>query len=145
MGWVYNSSDNYPTNENFIPLPEKDMVQPYPTSLWRIIGDRVYHLLYPSLPEKSMISPYPKALWRIEQEENNELPFHELLPYVPPLGAGCHALNLRSIIIPNTTNSIGKNSFTFSRIRSVKLPTNCTYYSTSFPENCNVTGGIRLD
>lgn len=112
---------------------------------WLMGFNSPYNRFAPDILEYTMNPPYPKALWRIEQGENNGLPFHELLPYVPPLGAGCHALNLRSIIIPNTTNSIGKNSFTFSRIRSVKLPTNCTYYSTSFPENCNVTGGIRLD
>lgn len=136
MGWVYNSSDNYPTNENFIPLPEKDMAQPYPTSLWRIIGDKVYHLLYPSLPEKSMVSPYPNALWRIE---NNSYPFALVAPEPSLLGAFANATHLHKISIPKSVKKIGTNAFTNTQLSQVTIASDCEYYDTSFPTGCVIT------
>ena len=39
-------------------------------------------------------------------------------------------------------NNIGGKAFEDTGLTSVTLPTNCTYYLSSFPEGCTVTGGV---
>lgn len=79
------------------------------------------------------------ATWKIK---NGELPYLDEFPEMHMLGAFCHATNLNSVTIPSTVQSIGRYSFTHTVLTAVTLPDACTYYSTSFPEGCTVTGGI---
>ncbi len=108
MSW-YMGADGYPTNDQF-----------------------------PELPTVAMAKPYPKALFRTDLQTNNGYPFHELLPEVPLLGAFANANNLSLVRIPNTVKSIGENSFTFTKLTSVQIASDCEYYDTSFPEGCIV-------
>ena len=68
-------------------------------------------------------------------------PSMDLYQDLPALGAFANATNLEEITIPETCESIGKESFLNTSLTAVTLPQNCTYYSTSFPPDCVVTGG----
>lgn len=67
-----------------------------------------------------------------------------MMPALYPLGAFCYAYSLAAVSIPSTVKKIGRYSFTYTNLTSVELADDCTYYSTSFPEGCIVTGGILL-
>lgn len=102
-------SDGLPTNENFI-----------------------------ECPGKSMDKPYPKAVWRIDPTFNNALPFHELLPLEKPSGAFMNAVNLEYVHIPRSCKKIGEWAFTNTKLRRVKISSDCEYYPTSFPGGCEI-------
>ena len=62
-------------------------------------------------------------------------------PLIDDQGAFAECEYLTGILIPSTVESIGRYSFRDTGLRTVTLPANCTYYSTSFPSGCTVTGG----
>lgn len=95
----------------------------------------------PDLPEKAMTKPYPLGLWRIEDGKLRT----GLMPDIEELGAFCHASGLTKVSIPTTCKRIGEFAFRFTSLKSVKLPEDCEYYPTSFPEGCDVSGGILID
>lgn len=51
---------------------------------------------------------------------------------------------LKEIKGGNNLESIGKYSFRNTELTAVTLPQDCTYYNTSFPEDCTVTGGTII-
>lgn len=67
-------------------------------------------------------------------------------PYVKKMGAFARTEHLREVSLPSTLTSIGRYSFADSGIREVNIPNReCTYYSTSFPPECKVTGGRLIE
>ena len=60
------------------------------------------------------------------------------------IGAFAYLTNLTSITIPSSVKHIGRYAFYKTGLTSIILADDCTYYSTSFPENCVVTGGTLL-
>lgn len=99
---------------------------------------------YPYLPDVPDIigitSPMPYSFYT--QSAGNYPSFS--VPDILITGAFCYAAKLSSVVIPSTVKSIGKYSFTYTALTSVVLPDNCTYYATSFPEGCAVTGGVLI-
>lgn len=59
-------------------------------------------------------------------------------------GALSHCENLKAVRIPDTLREIGKYSFTYTSLKDVVLPDECTYWATSFPKGCKVKGGKLL-
>lgn len=67
---------------------------------------------------------------------------HILSSEVIKLGAFANATHLTAVEIPESVKSIGRYSFANTALKTVTLAEDCTYYETSFPENCVVTGGV---
>lgn len=136
--WI-QGDDLFPYNENFIPMPEKALSEP-PDAIFRIdeTDDLPHTNLAPVLNIPALTKPFPDAVFRIEPGEMGNIPFNKLPPNCPALGAFANANNLSLVRIPNTVKSIGENSFTFTKLTSVQIASDCEYYDTSFPEGCVV-------
>ena len=90
-----------------------------------------------------LIPPYPASFWYMDS--NNKLSM-VLLPNKLPLGAFAGCKKLTEVILPVSLTSIGRESFAESGLRTVTIPNNqCTYYTTSFPPDCVVTGGHLIE
>ena len=89
------------------------------------------------------IEPYPTSFWRLD--EYNKLT-NGLLPDILPMGAFALTTELQEIRLPESLEEIGPEAFYGSAIRRVTIPNNlCTYYATSFPPGCVVTGGHLIE
>lgn len=108
---------------------------------WHV--DQNLELVHNDLPDAYVMNDNPTS-WKLD--ENGTL-VTLLLPdvYVDRQGAfsGCNTLT--GITIPATCTSIGMWSFYGTSLTEVELPENCTYYVTSFPEGCTITGGVLID
>ena len=51
---------------------------------------------------------------------------------------------LTELVIPDSVTEIGDNAFLDILDTEVQLPTNCKYYSNTFPETCSIKGGSKL-
>lgn len=126
-----------------MPEPLEYLTPPYPASMWRLDSDN--DLVTSLLPEPSPIftPPYPATMWYLD--ENNKL-INGLLPDILPLGAFALTTELQEIRLPESLEEIGREAFYGSAIRRVTIPNNqCTYYATSFPPDCVVTGGHLIE
>jgi len=96
---------------------------------------------YPYYEGRKLINvleePEPLGIFRI----NNSYPFFRGMNPVN-IGAFSNATNLKRATIPESVKYIGRYAFTNTKLKEVNLANDCEYYSTSFPYNCVVTGGI---
>lgn len=90
----------------------------------------------PELPESYMVKPYPAIYWRIE--ENEEYPSNGLMPDLPANGAFANASELTQVSIPQSVKYIGEEAFRHTKLKSVTIASDCTYFDTSFPEGCEI-------
>lgn len=90
------------------------------------------------IPEKAMDEPYPDAMWRIKDDSNNKSPFNEVLLNVDLLGVFANAKDLQEVSIPRSVKKIGRYSFANTQLKSVTIAKNCEYYDTSFPKGCKI-------
>lgn len=86
-------------------------------------------------PVDIMASPYPSQYWRFE---NGKLTTG-LLPDATMVGAFANCTNLQSVSIPPSVKSIGRYAFYNTSLTSVTIASDCTYYSTSFPDGCTIS------
>lgn len=128
---------------NGMPEPLDYLTPPYPASMWRLDSDNdLVTLLFPE-PLANFTPPYPASMWYLD--ENNKL-LNSLMPDVLPLGAFALTTELQEIRLPESLEEIGPEAFYGSAIRRVTIPNNlCTYYATSFPPGCVVTGGHLIE
>lgn len=79
--------------------------------------------------------PYPAGMWVLD---DNDILTNSMLPEVliDYQGAFNKCAHLVEVTIPKTVKSIGKWSFRETLLTSVTIASDCTYYDTSFPENC---------
>ena len=79
----------------------------------------------------------PIAMWRLADDIiiNGLLPE----PLIDYQGAFNKCLNLVHVEIPESVKSIGKYAFRTTALTSVKIASDCTYYDTSFPDDCVIT------
>ena len=94
------------------------------------------------------VEPYPASFWRFDS--NNKLTINNedyiAFPDYIPSGAFARCEQLAEVILPESLASIGEESFAESGLHSVTIPNNlCTYYATSFPPGCVVTGGHLIE
>lgn len=108
MAWIMGE-DGFPTNTDFI-----------------------------SVPEKAMSRPFPDALWRIDSNINENTPYNKLMPDRVSLGAFANATQLRQVVIPRSCKKIGHEAFRNTQLTSVTIASDCEYYPTSFPDGCVV-------
>ena len=90
------------------------------------------------IPEKAMDEPYPDAMWRIEPDMNDGFPFNKLMPLEETSGAFMNAHDLEYAYIPRSCKKIGEWAFTNTKLRRVKIADDCEYYPTSFPPGCEI-------
>lgn len=104
--------------------------------VWGVAGDEVVNH---ELPNPLYMENNPTT-WYFDDDHKLVL---SLMPSIleNKLGAFSGCSTLKTVIIPDTCTSIGRWSFYGTSIREVELPENCTYYATSFPEDCVITGG----
>lgn len=87
--------------------------------------------------------PFPKSFWELDDNDKLEM---FMLPDILPVGAFALTTELQEIRLPESLEEIGPEAFYGSDIKRVIIPNNtCTYYSTSFPPDCVVTGGHMID
>lgn len=53
-------------------------------------------------------------------------------------------MSLNSVKFPSTLKEIGTVAFGGTALKSVSLPSDCTYYSNSFPSDCVISGGVLI-
>lgn len=58
------------------------------------------------------------------------------VPEVPIMGSFCNDVNLSHIDIPASVKYIGPYAFSKTLLTHVKIASDCTYFSTSFPDGC---------
>lgn len=59
-------------------------------------------------------------------------------PAISPIGSFCNCVNLENITIPESVNYIGPYAFYKTKLKKIKIASNCVYYDTSFPEDCEI-------
>lgn len=80
------------------------------------------------------VTIYEHSSWKIENDKlvNTEL------PEVIPIGAFCNCVNLENVSIPESVNYIGPYAFYNTKLKKIKIASNCKYYDTSFPRDCEI-------
>ena len=111
-----------------------------PDALWTFENDELKQPFKAQVPELFETSA-PSAMWRVDSTKGLTIG----TPYPPELGAFCHASKLIKAIIPSSCKKIGRYAFANTALSSVKLAADCEYYSTSFPAECRVSGGILIE
>ena len=105
---------------------------------WYIDNGELTHTSFPEVPDKPFRLPLPKSVWRIREHYNNTFPYNALMNDIGDVGAFANATNLQRVVIPQTVGYIGTEAFKNSQLTSVTIAQNCTYYDTSFPEDCTI-------
>ena len=80
----------------------------------------------------------PASMWVLNHEEiivNGLIPD----PLIDDQGAFNKCTHLVEVEIPASVTSIGRYSFRETQLKKVKISSNCTYYDTSFPDDCVIS------
>ena len=116
---------------------------PYPSAFWYVnqTNDDVIHLGELNYHTPCFTAPYPSVFWYVD---NNDVVHSGELDYVK-MGAFIRAKRLREITLPMSLVSIGAYAFAETALKKVSIPNSATtYYATSFPPNCQVSGGTLI-
>lgn len=145
MGWVLDTTipDIY-TEDTVQGNLHTCFEAPYPSAFWYVnqTNDDVIHLGELNYITPCFNLPYPSAFWYVE---NDDVVHGGELDYTV-MGAFARTKRLREITLPMSLESIGAYAFAESALKKVNIPNNATtYYSTSFPSNCQVTGGTLIE
>lgn len=82
--------------------------------------------------------PYPDYVMRCLGEDfNNGYPLIMQINKVL-MGAFANAYELKKVSIPKSCKKIGRYAFRNTKLTSVTIASDCTYYDTSFPDGCVV-------
>lgn len=65
-------------------------------------------------------------------------PVHIMSYSVNRIGAFCDATDLEEIRIPPSVTRIGRFAFAKTKLKKVKIASDCVYYDTSFPRDCEI-------
>lgn len=95
------------------------------------------HTNFPVIPERAFQLPLPKSVWR-NAEYNHEYLYSELMPEIPANGAFANASELTQVSISQSVKYIGEEAFRHTKLKSVTIASDCTYFDTSFPEGCEI-------
>lgn len=116
-----------------LPTMIPELVQPYPPGVWWIENDTFAHVLLPTMIPY-LVQPYPPGVWWIENNTFKQ----SLLPESIISGAFAGCASLIQAVIPRTVESLGSQSFMNTGLLSVTISPNCSYFDTTFPEDCTV-------
>ena len=145
MGWVLNTSipDIY-TEDTVQGNLHTCFEAPYPSIFWYVNQEQndITHLGELSYYTPCFEPTYPSIFWYVD---NNDIIHGGELDYTK-MGAFMAAKKLRRITLPMSLTSIGEYSFAESGLKRVTIPNEeTTYYPTSFPPNCIITGGHLIE
>lgn len=109
---------------------------PYPSAFWFVTQDNdITHQGALLDIHNAFQPPYPSSYWFVD---NNDVVHDGELMY-EEMGAFRKCSNFSKIVIPVTTKSLGDYSFDLTALTEVQIASDCTYYPTTFPEECEVT------
>lgn len=80
------------------------------------------------------VTVYEHSSWKIE----NDKLINTDLPEVTPIGAFCNCTSLTNVSIPESVNYIGPYAFYNTKLKKIKIASDCKYYDTSFPKDCEI-------
>lgn len=119
-----------------------DWESPYPAGIWYVQEDGKLHC--GGMSDRLYWSkPYPYSMWYLNEDLGHLHDSGIPVPIIVDAFRNCTAL--QRIKINNSVKSIGKLSFENTILTQVKLADDCTYYSTTFPQDCVVEGGQIID
>lgn len=131
--YIWYVKDNELTCDNFYTTANSEVTKPYPKSYFMVGHDgNITSELLPDLQHKPT---RPLAQWYIDPTLGIACWGQ---PEPIPRGALTFATNLTSCMIPTTVKYIGKNVFRYTKLQEVTIASDCVYFSTSFPENCQI-------
>jgi hypothetical protein len=109
---------------------------PYSTSSFTVnIGayNRTGHSITENVTFNN-VTIYEHSSWKIE----NDKLVNSDLPDTIPIGAFCNCVNLENVSIPESIKHIGPYTFYNTKLKKIKIASNCVYYDTSFPRDCEI-------
>ena len=77
----------------------------------------------------------PASMWHLNDDN---IIVNGLLPEPMPYGA-FERSTIEYVSIPESVKYIGEYAFASTSLTSVKIASDCTYFTTSFPAGCQVT------
>lgn len=104
--------------------------EPVPYGLFMKKDSEIPFLIKGTL--KVFSEPYPYGLFL--KEKRLYIPINDIINF----GAFKDCTSLESIEIPQSVKYIGPNAFENTALTQVVLASDCKYYSTSFPVNCEI-------
>lgn len=105
---------------------------------WIIQNNELTNTDFVNAPSRPFHGDSPTIFWRINANINDGLPRIGLMISQVLLGAFADAKELEQVSIPQSVKYIGRYAFRNTKIRSATIASDCTYYSTSFPNGCVV-------
>lgn len=131
--YIWHIKNGELTCDNFYTTANSEITKPYPKSYFKVEPDgNITSELLPDLQHKPT---RPLAQWYIDSTLGVTCWGQ---PEPIPRGALTFATNLTSCRIPTTVKYIGKNVFRYTKLQEVTIASDCVYFSTSFPENCQI-------
>ena len=151
MGWILDTSipDIY-TEDTVQDNLHTCFESPYPSIYWYVsqTNDDVMHMGELSYISPCFTFPFPNVFWYVEFSPpypEDDVKYSGEHAYTV-MGAFARTKNLEEVVLPSSLVSIGPYSFSGSGLSKVTIPNpQTTYYSTSFPPSCEVTGGHLID
>ena len=101
---------------------------------WIMIGTQLSNTSFVNTPSEPFHGDSPAMMWRIM----NGSPLISNMINRPLFGAFANATQLKRISIPKSVKYIGTEAFGNTQLTSVTIASDCTYFSTSFPDGCEV-------
>lgn len=75
------------------------------------------------------------STWYIDEDSGLT---HTGFSEIPAVGAFANASELTQISIPQSVKYIGREAFRNTKLKNVRIASDCTYFDTSFPDGCNI-------
>lgn len=145
MSWTQNPwkqiGEQYPIPVSVSYPTAFDVSKVY--TVWKLTHGIVNGYPYPSVYPNTFDINRVYTTWKIYNTVAEGYPSPGTIDPIK-IGAFAYLTNLTSITIPSSVKSIGRYAFYKTGLQSVTLANDCTYYSTSFPPECDINGGQKL-
>ena len=112
---------------------------PYPEPMW-YVSENPYDVKTSATKDyhtPCFDFPFPAPMWYVSTNPNDVKT--AVTKNYEEMGAFRKCSNFSKIVIPVTTKSLGDYSFDLTALTEVQIASDCTYYPTTFPEECEVT------
>jgi hypothetical protein len=117
---------------------EMTMFEGYHSTWYIDDNGELTHTNFIEIPNRPFRLPLPISLWNVDESINDGYPSNGFLPEIPTVGAFGNATALQRSSIPMSVGYIGSEAFKKTSITDVTISQNCTYYNTTFPEDCTI-------
>lgn len=131
---VFTSDGNtLPTMDHITSVVDV-LVEPYPEGVFIAKSGELPTITSVSEVIPVFTQPYPEGLC---QHFPGKLPKYKHLERVK-MGAFLNSTKLANVNIPSSVTSIGEYTFAGTAMSAVTIPSGCSYYTTSFPNMCDI-------